>query len=137
MQNYFGEIHEGKYVDEILRAYFPDLHKGVFFDVGAFEPIRISNSHHFHLDGWQVHAFEANPAKISSLKEHRSYVYNYAITDSDSNEPLPFQNVYLPGDWTASYSAIEVKEEYKQIFGWNPSYRWRLFLFPKKPSKPS
>ena len=45
---FHGEILENKHVDAILRNYFPDYtYKGVFVDVGAFEPIRISNSYHF------------------------------------------------------------------------------------------
>ena len=73
---FFGEVQEGKHVDEVLRSYFPDYsYKGVFFDVGAFEPIRISNSHHFHLNGWKVYSFEANPAKIPLLKQHRDHVF--------------------------------------------------------------
>ena len=40
---FHGEFQYGKYVDEILREYFPDYnYKGsnsIFFDVGAFEPI--------------------------------------------------------------------------------------------------
>jgi hypothetical protein len=45
---FHGEILENINVDFILRSYFQDYsYKGVFLDVGAFEPIRISNSYHF------------------------------------------------------------------------------------------
>lgn len=119
---FFGEVQDGKHVDEILRSYFPDYsYKGIFFDVGAFEPIRISNSHHFHLHGWDVYSFEANPNKIPLLRQHRSHVFNYAITNQDSDKPLPFENVIVRNDWTASYSAIKVSDKYKKIFGWNDS----------------
>lgn len=119
---FFGEVQDGKHVDETLRSYFPDYsYQGIFFDVGAFEPIRISNSHHFHLNGWKVYSFEANPGKIPLLKQHRPHVFNYAITNQDSEEPLPFENVILRNEWTASYSAIKVSDKYKKIFGWNDS----------------
>lgn len=121
---FFGEVQEGKHVDEVLRGYFPDSsYKGIFFDVGAFEPIRISNSHHFYLDGWDVYAFEANPAKIPLLEQHRQHVFNYAVSENDSKEPLPFENVIINGDWTASFSSIKVAEKYKEIFGWNHNDR--------------
>ena len=49
MYNLFhGEIQCGKYVDQTLREYFPDItYKGIFLDIGAYEPINISNSYHF------------------------------------------------------------------------------------------
>lgn len=116
---FFGEKHGGLSVDEVLRDYFPDYsYKGVFFDVGAFEPITISNSHHFHLNGWQVYCFEANPDKIPLLRQHRDHVFHYAITDKDSEEPMAFENVTRDG-WTASYSAIKVSDKYKRIFPWD------------------
>lgn len=121
---FFGEFHEGKHVDEVLRGYFPNFsYKGIFFDVGAFEPIRISNSHHFYLDGWDVYAFEANPAKIPLLEQHRQHVFHYAVSEHDSDEPLPFENVIINGDWTASFSSIKVSEKYKEIFGWGETDR--------------
>jgi FkbM family methyltransferase len=120
--SYFGEIQEGKHVDHVLRDYFPDYsYNGVFFDVGAFEPITISNSHHFHLNGWDVYSFEANPQKVPLLQKHRDHVFNYAITDTDSTEPLAFENVKSRGGWTASYSAIKVSQKYQELFGWNGS----------------
>lgn len=117
--NFFGEKIDGKYVDEVLRSYFPDYHyKGVFFDVGAFEPIKISNSHHFYLHGWDVYCFEANPEKIPLLQKHRKHVFHYAISDTDTEEPIPFEIVDRDG-WTASFSSIKVSEKYKEIFHWN------------------
>jgi len=106
---------DGKYVDEVLRDYFPDYEcKGVFFDIGAFEPITISNSHHFHMNGWDVYSFEANTELIPLLKQYRQNVFNYAICDEDKDE-IEF-NVVSNGSWTAGFSAIEISEDYKRIF---------------------
>ena len=73
MENYsyfHGEVLENEHVDSILRSYFPDYsYKGVFLDVGAFEPIRISNSYHFEKNNWDVYCFEANPNLIPLLKK--------------------------------------------------------------------
>jgi FkbM family methyltransferase len=130
---FFGELQDGKYVDQVLREYFPDYsYKGVFFDVGAFEPIRISNSHHFQLTGWEVYCFEANPDKMPFLRNYRNHVFNYAITDTDSTEPLPFETIKHRSGWTASYSAIKVSERNKEIFGWNGEVHTTEIQFVKQ-----
>lgn len=112
--NFHGELQEGKNVDQVLREYFPYDYKGVFIDIGAFEPIRISNSYHFEMNGWRTICFEANPEQIPLLKEHRKEVYNIALYD-ENKEEVEF-TVVSNGDWTAGYSALEISEEYKRIF---------------------
>lgn len=119
--NFHGEIIQGSTVDQVLRQYFPKQ-TGVFFDVGAFEPIRISNSYHFEQNGWDCYCFEANPNLIPLLKSKRKNVYNYAISNEDKNN-TSFNIVhtnYDNSDWTASYSAINLSEEYKVIFPMPP-----------------
>jgi len=117
---YHGEIQNNKHVDQILREYFPDpSYKGVFFDIGAFEPIKISNSYHFEKNNWDVYCFEANTEGIPLLKQYRKNVFNYAISNEDKDS-VSF-NIVTSNNWTAGFSAIEINEEYKQIFGWNPS----------------
>jgi FkbM family methyltransferase len=110
---FHGEIQDGKSVDQVLREYFPK-NTGVFFDVGAFEPIYISNSYHFEQNGWDCYCFEANTSLIPLLKSKRKNVYNYAITN-ENKETGPFSVIHFNNydrDWTASYSAIKVSQEY-------------------------
>jgi FkbM family methyltransferase len=118
---FHGEIQNGKNVDNTLRDYFPDYnYKGVFFDVGAFEPITISNSYHFEKNGWDTYLFEANTQGIPLLQQYRKNVFNYAISNEDK-ESITF-NVVLchhTPNWTASYSAITINEDYKKIFGFD------------------
>ncbi len=112
---YHGECHENKCVDEIIREYFPDYnYHGIFFEVGAFEPIRISNSYHFERNGWTTYCIEANPDQIPLLKEHRKNVINTAVYDEDK-EFTEFVVVH-DGVWTAGFSAIEISNEYLQLF---------------------
>lgn len=111
---FHGEFLDGYYVDGILRNYFPNKQNGVFFDVGAFEPIRISNSFHFEKNGWDCYCFEANTQQIPLLKSVRKNVFNYAIADQDKDN-VSF-HVVSNGEWTAGYSAIEISEDYKRIF---------------------
>ena len=112
---FHGEVLENKHVDSILRNYFPDYsYIGVFLDVGAFEPIRISNSYHFEKNGWSVYLFEANSDSIPLLKLNRKNVFNYAIYDTDKEE-VEF-NVVESNGWTAGFSAIELSQEISNIF---------------------
>ena len=102
-------------VDKTIREYFPDYnYKGVFLDVGAFEPIRISNSYHFEQNGWDCYLFEANTNAIPLLKEHRANVFNFAIYDCDLPE-VEF-NVVTTNGWTAGFSAINISESIKNVF---------------------
>ena len=118
MENYsyfHGEVLENEHVDSILRSYFPDYsYKGVFLDVGAFEPIRISNSYHFEKNNWDVYCFEANTNGIPLLQKHRKNVFNYAIYDKDENN-IEF-NIVESNGWTAGFSAIELSDQISNIF---------------------
>jgi len=138
--SFFGDVEEHSgtiQIDRVLRSYFPNYdYHGVFFDVGAFDPITISNSHHFHQKGWTVYAFEANPHRIPLIKQHRQYVYNYAIADTDL-DAVTFHNVapsHSPA-WTAGYSAINISEKYKEIFGWNDQFIVEKVTVPQRTLK--
>lgn len=116
-EKFHGEVLEGIPVDKILRDYFPDYHyKGVFLDVGAFEPIQISNSYHFEKNGWDVFCFEANTDGIPLLQKHRKNVFNYAIYDEDKDS-VEF-NIVTSNGWTAGFSAIEVSQEITKAFNY-------------------
>ena len=130
--NFHGELHEGRYVDQVLREdYFSDYnYKGVFFDVGAYNPININNSYHFEKNGWSCYCFEANTGDIPLLKEHRKNVYNYAISNEDK-DMIEFNVVHHNG-WTAGFSAIELSEEYKRIFGSYPESSIYKVKVPQK-----
>lgn len=119
-RNYYtqfhGEILCEFQMDKILREYFPDYNcVGVFIDVGAYSPIKMSNSYHFERNEWQVYCIEANPNLIPKLKKHRKNVYNYAVYDVDK-EKTKFHIVYGPWggkkDTTAGCSAIELDPQY-------------------------
>ena len=142
---FHGELHYNKNVDQTLREYFPNYdYKGVFFDVGAFEPITISNSYHFEQNEWDCHCFEANTNGIPLLKKYRKNVYNYAISNEDK-DAITFNIVtFIRGEtvrdeigetdpsWTASYSAIEISEEIKQHSGCNIQLPTTQITVPQK-----
>ena len=117
---FHGEIHNDKNIDEILRSYFPDYkYKGVFFEIGAYHPIEINNSYHFEKNGWDCYCFEANSNLIPELKKYRKNVFNYAISN-ENKDNINFQ-ICLQDLKTCSFSAIEISEDYKNHFFYNPS----------------
>ena len=123
---------KGQPVDQTIREYFPDYnYKGVFLDVGAFEPIRISNSYHFEKNGWAVYCFEANTNSIPLLKTLRANVFNYAIYDRDLPE-VEF-NIVTTNGWTAGFSAIEISQDIANAF--NTKLRKRQIEKIKVPQR--
>lgn len=117
--NYHGEFQKGKYVDQVLREYFPDYnYKGIFLDIGAYEPINISNSYHFEQNNWNVYCFEANTLLIDQLKQQRKNVFNYAIYN-ENKDNVEFNVVvagYGGGSGMAGISSIELSEQYMSRF---------------------
>jgi len=117
--SYHGEIQNGKEVDKVLREYFPDpAYKGIFLDIGAYEPINISNSYHFEQNGWNVICFEANTNLIPELSKYRKNVYNYAISN-EPKEMIEFNvvhGVWGGGSLTAGVSAINLDPQYMERF---------------------
>jgi len=117
--NFHGEIQQSKYVDETLREYFPDYdYRGVFIDIGAYEPINISNSYHFEKNNWNVYCIEANTMLINDLKNQRQNVYNYAVYDKNKDN-IEFSVVkagYGGGSGMGGISAVELSPQYMNTF---------------------
>jgi FkbM family methyltransferase len=113
---FHGEIQKGKRVDEILSDYFPYDYKGTFFDVGAYEPVNISNSYHFEMNRWDTYCFEANTLLIDELKRKRKNVFNYAISheNKDVCEFNVVKGIWGGGSLMAGLSAIDLNPEYLQ-----------------------
>ena len=118
-KQYNGEFQKGKYIEQVLEEYFPENYKGVFLDVGAYEPINISNSYYFEMNGWDVHCFEANTLLIDELKKYRKNVYHYAISNEDKDicEFNVVKGVWGGGSLMAGVSAIDLDENYLKTFG--------------------
>jgi FkbM family methyltransferase len=115
---FHGEYLQGEHVDQIIRRYFPSFDKkGVFLDIGAFEPIRISNSYHFEQNGWECYLFEANTEQIPILQAHRKNVYHCALAEEYRSDVV--FHVVLSNGWTAGYSAITLDPLYESIFPCN------------------
>lgn len=113
-EEFHGEVQQGIAVDAVLASYFPADYKGVFFDIGAYESISLSNSYHFEMNKWDVHCFEANIFLIDELKSKRKNIYNYAI--SYENKDMVEFNV-VKGVWgMAGISAINLDPDYMRTY---------------------
>lgn len=57
--------------DKVLRErYFPDYgYIGLFLDVGAGDPILISNSYHFRQNGWKILSVEPNSRFVEKYRQ--------------------------------------------------------------------
>ena len=120
MYNLFhGEVQHGRHIDQVLRDYYPEYnYNGVFLDIGAYEPINISNSYHFEMNNWSVYCFEANTLLINELRSKRKNVYNYAIAheNKDNIQFNVVKGVWGGGSLMAGLSAIELDKEYMNKF---------------------
>jgi FkbM family methyltransferase len=116
---FHGEIQQSKHVDETLREYFPNYdYVGIFIDIGAYEPINISNSYHFEKNNWNVFCVEANTMLINDLANERKNVYNYAVYD-ENKDNIEFSVVnagYGGGSGMGGISAIELSPQYMNTF---------------------
>jgi FkbM family methyltransferase len=57
--------------DVLIRRAFPDIHDGFYIDVGAFDPVEHSVTHHFSERGWRGINIEPNPAQFARIQAQR------------------------------------------------------------------
>ena len=101
----YSKFHGWNLLDKELRAYFPDYaYKGIMLEIGAFEPIRLSNTFHFEQNGWDTYQFEANPKDIKLFDIRKNKCFNYAISNINKDN-INFSVINSSG-WTAGFSAL-------------------------------
>jgi FkbM family methyltransferase len=57
--------------DLILRILFSDVESGFYVDVGAFQPMRFSNTYYFYKRGWSGINIDATPGAVAAFRKHR------------------------------------------------------------------
>lgn len=57
--------------DVILRILFGNVRQGFYVDVGAFHPMRFSNTYYFYKRGWHGINIDAAPRAVDALRKHR------------------------------------------------------------------
>lgn len=89
---YFSQYGE----DVVLRSYFPKSKRtGTFVDVGAYQPVSLSNTYYFYLKGWRGINIEPNPNAIASFNQIRPEDKNLQVGISD--KPGVLQYHMIPG----------------------------------------
>lgn len=109
-QQFHGEVLNGKYSDAVLRDYFPDYdYKGVMIEVGAYDPVRISNSNHFRQNGWKIYCVEPNPYCVERFKNAKVPVIPYAVsTKNEDNVNFVVATCFCEQGWMAAFSALTI-----------------------------
>ncbi len=74
--------------DMILRCLLSDINKGFYIDIGAYHPMRFSNTCYFYRKGWRGINIEATPNSIKLFNKYRSEDINLELALSDKKEEL-------------------------------------------------
>jgi len=74
--------------DMILRCLLSDINKGFYIDIGAYHPMRFSNTNFFYRKGWRGINIEAMPNSIKLFNKYRSEDINLELALSDKKEEL-------------------------------------------------
>jgi FkbM family methyltransferase len=71
--------YAGNFEDVVLERVFRGINRGFYIDVGAYEPIDQSVTHHFYLKGWNGINIEPNPAPFRALAAARDRDVNLNV----------------------------------------------------------
>ena len=74
--------------DVVLRTLFSGQNNGFYVDVGAFNPIRFSNSYLFYKAGWRGVCIEPNPRSHQMLERYRPRDINLRMAVASSEGEL-------------------------------------------------
>jgi FkbM family methyltransferase len=77
-------------IAEFVMTQFPSDFTGVCIDVGAHNPLWLSNSWIFEQKGWDTYCIEPNPNCLPKLRQLRKNVIPFACSDSSPDEPVDF-----------------------------------------------
>ena len=77
-----------EYEDVAINKYLKNIKKGFYVDIGAFNPIRGSNTYLLFKKGWSGINIDAdeNSIKIFNILRRKDYNFNYAISCSKKRE---------------------------------------------------
>jgi len=95
--------------DIILKAFFPDVEKGFYVDVGANDPTVDSVTKLFYDAGWNGINIEPIRHHYEALQAARPRDTNLNIGIGDKEDELSF-NEYTSGDGLSTFSSQMVKE---------------------------
>ena len=79
--------------DRILAYLFKRKRSGFYVDVGAYHPIRSSNTHLFYLQGWRGINIDAHPDSMAAFRALRPRDVNIEIAVAHSEGERPFYRI--------------------------------------------
>jgi FkbM family methyltransferase len=91
----FCYAQEGE--DLILETFFHDVQSGFFVDVGAYHPIRFSNTYLFYQKGWRGINIDARPNSMDMFKQIRPNDINIEVAIGQKEEVLTYYMFDEPG----------------------------------------
>ena len=90
--------------DLFIRKFFEDQNRGKYVDLGAFHPMRLSNTYLLYKSGWSGTNVDLNPITIDLFDIARSKDKNVCCLIGEESGLL--KNVYYE-DWSAANSLTE------------------------------
>jgi FkbM family methyltransferase len=102
--------------DLILEEYFQGVNKGFYIDIGAYHPIRYSNTYKFYLKGWHGINIDARPGSMQIFKKVRPKDINLEIAIGNRSECLKY---YMFDEPALNGFSKEISEERDRDFHFN------------------
>jgi len=97
-QTHFSQGGEDIAIDLLLS---PEATKGIFVDIGAYHPIRFSNTFTSYLNGWRGINIDGNKEAIASFNAVRAEDTNIHALVSDRVETIEFFK-FPEGAWNTT-----------------------------------
>jgi FkbM family methyltransferase len=92
----FSQFGEDVVVAAMLQTLGRDTGTGFYVDVGAYDPVQVSNTCMLHLRGWRGVNIDANPAGIARFQQARPNDRNVHAAVADAETDVDF-DIYTLG----------------------------------------
>lgn len=92
--------------DVLLERCFQGVSRGLYIDVGAWDPIRDSVTKHFYDKGWTGINIEPHPVQFSLIESARPRDINLNVALGESDGEMPFYEASESGLSTASQEQV-------------------------------
>lgn len=114
--------------DLVLDAYYSDLpqYKGFYIDIGAFHPLRFSNTQLFYEKGWRGINIDATPGSMSKFNKIRPEDINLEYGISDLEGELTY---YLFNEPALNNSDAE-RTDYLNTLGYKVVKEIKIKMLP-------
>lgn len=94
------------YDDLILNNIFSHINKGIYLEIGAYHPTRLSNTYYFYKKGWKGYVVEPNPEVYNIFRQIRPRDKFINAGVGENNGIMKYYNFLIPAINTFS------KQEY-------------------------